>query len=161
MARKQFWWCRATVEWQAEDLKDQLVVLPKREAELALQWSQAVGCRSWADVAKVAPKLRKLLREYAEELDWEGDEFRFDELPGFGDGDLPPAPQATMERSLPRELLERFALVERTTFSGDLAYFAGSARDDVVQWLTDEGYSAQEHTELAAVLQDPSSQLPQ
>ena len=157
---KKMWWARADVFWQQEDLRDQMVVLSEPEAKKALAWWRALGATTWTEVAAIAPELEEHLREHAEELEWEDDEFRFEDIPAFADGDLPPAPQATMEWSLPKELVATHGTVERTVFSGDLVYFVGPAQDAALEWLTAHGYECEEHPELGVVLQDPSDQLP-
>ena len=157
---KKMWWARADVDWQQEDLRDQIVVLSEPEAQKALAWWRVLGATSWAEVAAIAPELEEELRELAEELEWEGDDFRFAELPGFEDGDLPMAPQSIMEWTLPKELIAAHGTIERTMLNGDFVYFMGTDRDQILSWLTAHGYKCEEHPELGAVLQDPSDQLP-
>lgn len=160
MSSKKMWWARNDVDWQQEDLRDQIVVLSEPEAQKALAWWRVLGATSWAEVAAIAPELEEELRELAEELEWEGDDFRFAELPGFEDGDLPMAPQSTMEWKLPKELIAAHGTVERTVLNGDFVYFMGTDCDPILSWLNAHGYKCEEHPELGVVLQDPSDHLP-
>ena len=159
-SKKQMQWSRAEVPWEEGPRRDQFVVLPVADADRALQWARAVACTTWGQVAAVAPDLMDELREHAEELGWDDDEFRFEDLPGFQDGDLPPAPQLIMKYSLPREVVEGWGDVEQTMFSGDFVYFAGACQEQIVSWLVENGWEVTERPELAEVLQDPSDMLP-
>ena len=158
--KQAIWWARMNVTWEDEANQEQVVFLPERQAREALQWFQVMGCSTWAQVAEVAPELEDDLREHAEELDWQGDEFRFEDIPAFQDGDLPPSPNSLMERALPREFVAAFGGLGDTVLSGPSASFPAAHLTDALTWLEQHGYTVEEHPELADLGRDPSEFLP-
>ncbi|TXH40718.1 MAG: hypothetical protein E6Q90_13440 [Actinobacteria bacterium] len=159
MPKEPIWWARTTVDWQSEDLQDQLVLLPAGSARHALAWRDVMACTTWTEVRHVAPGLEAELRDYAEDAEWAGDHFDFTGLAAYEDGALPPPPERAMDQRLPRDLIDTLGVSEDTVFDGPFVRFPGDRVDAVLAWLDDHGYDAVEHPELGRVLQDPSDEL--
>jgi hypothetical protein len=157
MAEDTMWWARTTVGWHPAETQDQLIVLPESDAREALSWWRLINCKTWTQVQEVAPELEHELRELADGLEWDEDQFDFRSLPSFEDGDLPTPPWLTMGERLPKALIAAFAITEDTVLSGPFAQFPGDQVGAVLAWLADHGFTAEEHPELGHVLQDPGA----
>jgi hypothetical protein len=155
MTKNTLWWARTTVGWHPAETADQVILLPETDARTALAWWDVQFCTTWSEVAAVSPDLEEGIRERADGLDWEDDDFNFRELPGVEDGDLPPPPWSIMADRLPADLVAAFAVIDDTVLNGSFVRFPGDRVDAILAWCADRGIATEEHPELGRVLQDP------
>ncbi len=161
------WWARTEVGYEDEKRRDQFVALPESLAKTALSWRAVLKVATWGELrAGVEPEIVAEILEWAVEKDAGDppplgqDSFDVSTFGPYQDVDWPPDPHATMLAALPAEIVDNFGTVERTTLHGDTVRFPGRLAEAICDELVAIGYTVEEVSELAEVLQDPAVERP-
>ena len=126
MPKEPIWWARTTVDWQSEDLQDQLVLLPAGSARHALAWRDVMACTTWTEVRHVAPGLEAELRDYAEGCRVGRRPLRLHRSGRLRGRRPTPPPERAMDQRLPRDLIDTLGVSEDTVFDGPFVRFPGT-----------------------------------
>jgi hypothetical protein len=107
---------------------------------------------TWGDFRRLMPedeynRVKTLAEEYDCEVS-EYSEFHAEQVPGYADGDYPDWLQAEMDRVLPDDILEEFAVSQSTVLSGDYYHIEERALGAIVERLEKSGYRVSDGSDL-------------
>jgi len=140
---------RASDKLTYGEFDGKLIFLPSEDAsELSTLWSALKSAKTWDDLVQGLPDYRiEEIREFYMGGDAEPDEvtadapFDLEEIPAVSDGLWPEWPDQMMLDVMPKEVIEKFGIIQDSIHNGEFVEFKMADEAGIVGMLRELGFS--------------------